>query len=82
MDISSLMRLFSLLHQLYADDIQAYIHCNAADAVASVGLMCSAIDVLSRWMASNRLLLSSDIFVLEIIPNFYSNSVLSVQFPL
>src|SRR6218665_1187376 len=47
-----------LLHQLYADDIQAYIHCNAADAVASVGLMCSAIDALSRWMASNRLLLN------------------------
>src|SRR6218665_1592964 len=26
-------------------------------------------------------LTTSDIFVLEIIPNFYSNSVLSVQFP-
>src|SRR6218665_4056824 len=32
-DISSLMRSCFLLHQLYADDIQAYIHCNAADAV-------------------------------------------------
>ena len=32
--------------------------CNAADAVASVGLMCSAIDALSKWMASNRLLLN------------------------
>src|SRR6218665_2059584 len=57
-DISSLMRSCGLLHQLYADDIQVYIHCNAADAVASVGLMCSAIDALSRWMASNRLLLN------------------------
>ena len=51
-------RSCGLLHQLYADDIQAYIHCNAADAVASVGLMCSAIDALSKWMASNRLLLN------------------------
>src|SRR6218665_2950693 len=59
-DISSLMRSCGLLHQLYADDIQAYmyIHCNAADAVASVGLMCSAIDALSKWMASNRLILN------------------------
>jgi len=53
-DISSLMQSCGLLHQLYADDI----HCNAADAVASVGLMCSAIDALSRWMASNHLLLN------------------------
>src|SRR6218665_1109214 len=57
-DISSLVRSCSLLHQLYSDDIHAYIHCNAADAVASVGLMCSAIDALSSWMASNRLLLN------------------------
>ena len=48
-DISSLMRSCGLLHQLYADDIQAYMYilCNAADAVASVGLMCSAIDAFS-----------------------------------
>src|SRR6218665_243008 len=38
--------------------LMTYIHCNAADAVASVGLMCSAIEALSRWMASNRLLLN------------------------
>src|SRR6218665_23357 len=58
-DIGSLMQSCGLLHQLYADDIQAYIHCNAADAVASVGLMCSAIDALSRWMAPNHLLLNA-----------------------
>src|SRR6218665_65741 len=57
-DMGSLMRSWGLVHQLYADDIQAYIHCNAADAVASVGLMCSAIDALSKWMASKRLLLN------------------------
>src|SRR6218665_3259396 len=27
-DVSSLMRSCGLLHQLYADDIQTYIHCN------------------------------------------------------
>ena len=32
--------------------------CRAVDAVASVGLMCRAIDALSGWMASNRLLLN------------------------
>lgn len=57
-DISSLLSLQGLLHQLYADDVQAYIHCHASDAVASVRLMCQAIDALSLWMASNRLLLN------------------------
>src|ERR1043165_4904904 len=57
-DVSSLLLSCGLLHQLYADDIQAYVHCRAVDAVTSVGLMCSAIDVLSDWMASNRLLLN------------------------
>lgn len=38
-------------HQLYADDMHAYnVHCSAADAVSSVGLMHSAIDTLSRNM--------------------------------
>ena len=57
-DVSSLLLSCGLLHQLYADDIQAYVHCRAVDAVASVGLMCRAIDALSDWMASNRLLLN------------------------
>ena len=57
-DVSSLLLSCGLLHQLYADDIQAYVHCRAVDAVTSVGLMCSAIDALSDWMASNRLLLN------------------------
>src|ERR1043165_10262382 len=47
-----------LLHQLFADDVQAYIHTHSADAVATVSHMCLTMDVLSSWMASNRLLLS------------------------
>lgn len=35
---------------LYADNIQAYVHCSAAEALASVDLMCSAIDIaLDEW---------------------------------
>ena len=41
-----------------ADDVQAYIHCRPSDAVAPVSLMCLTVDVLSSWMASNRLLLN------------------------
>src|SRR6218665_1208002 len=40
------------------DKGRCYNAVNAAGAVASVGLMCSAIDALSKWMASNRLLLN------------------------
>src|ERR1043165_10279755 len=47
-----------LLHQLFADDVQAYIHTHSADAVATVSHMCLTMDVLSSWMASNRLLLN------------------------
>jgi len=41
--------------------LMTYRHASvvyAADAVASVGLMCSDIDAFSRWMVSNRLLLN------------------------
>ena len=56
--VSSLLSTCGLLHQLYADDVQAYVHCHAADAISSVSLMSHAIDALSSWMASNRLLLN------------------------
>ena len=56
--ISSLLSTCGLLHQLYADDVQAYVHCLAADVMSSVSLMSHAIDALSSWMASNRLLLN------------------------
>src|SRR6218665_2335686 len=35
-----------------------YFSLNISPSVASIGLMCSVIDVLSKWMASNRLLLN------------------------
>ena len=57
-DICSLLSSQGLLHQLFADDVQGYIHTYSADAVAAVSQMCRKMDVLSLWMASNRLLLN------------------------
>ena len=57
-DVCSLLTSQGLLHQLFADDVQAYIHTHSADAVATVSQMCLTMDVLSSWMASNRLLLN------------------------
>ena len=57
-DVCSLLASQGLLHQLFADDVQAYIHTYSADAVAAVSQMCRTMDVLSLWMASNRLLLN------------------------
>ena len=56
--IGSLLDTCSLLHQLYAADVQAYVHCLAGGVMSSVLLMSRAIDALSLWMASNRLLLN------------------------
>jgi len=38
-----------------ADDMQVYMHSRPLDAVAAASLMCLTVDVLSSWMASNRL---------------------------
>jgi len=57
-DVCPLLASQRLLHQLFADDVQAYIHTHSADAVATVSQMCLTMDVLSSWMASNRLLLN------------------------
>ena len=57
-DVSSLLASQGLPHQLFADDVQAYIHSHASDAVATVRRMCLAMGALSSWMASNRLLLN------------------------
>jgi len=45
----------ALLGQLYADDIQAYLHCLASDAKAAVRAMTLA---MGAWMSSNRLRLN------------------------
>jgi len=45
--------------QLYADDIQSYIHCRPANAALAVGEMGRALVRLEAWMSSNRLHLNS-----------------------
>ena len=57
-DLCPLLESRGLLHQIFADDTQAYIHSNPLDSVSTVRLMCLTEDVLSSWMASNRLLLN------------------------
>src|SRR6218665_793577 len=44
--------------QLYADDIQAYIHCRPANASLVVGEMGDVLGKLEAWMSSNRLRLN------------------------
>src|SRR6218665_2633127 len=39
--------------------MQAYTHCTSDQAVAAVAQMCLAMDALSAWLASNRLLLNA-----------------------
>src|SRR6218665_3153417 len=48
----------ALLSQLYADDVQAYLHCLASDAMAAVQAMTLATGALVAWMSSNRLRLN------------------------
>ena len=57
--IGPLLSFYGLLHQLYADDVQAYTHCFSDSALAATQLMCRAMDALAGWLASNHLLLNT-----------------------
>src|SRR6218665_868259 len=46
----------ALLGQLYVDDVQAYLHCLASDAMAVIRAMTLTTGALVSWMSSNRLL--------------------------
>src|SRR6218665_2255604 len=48
----------ALLGQLYADDVQAYLHCLACDAMATIQAMNLATGAPVAWMSSNRLRLN------------------------
>ena len=58
-DLASLLASYSALAQLYADDVQAYLHCSASDAIATTRAMSSIMGALETWMSSNRLRLNS-----------------------
>src|SRR6218665_1068106 len=57
-DIGALLSSHGLLHQLYADDVQAYTHCPPDCAVTMVRQLSIAMDSLSGCVVSNRLLLN------------------------
>src|SRR6218665_3391303 len=57
-DIASLLAPQAMLGQLYADDVQAYQHCPASDALVTVSAMSRTMEALGSWMSSNRLRLN------------------------
>src|SRR6218665_509300 len=65
-DISPLLTQLGLLHHLFADDVQAdprdpMTHTDPRDAETALTKMSRSIDALTTWMASNRLLLNSQL---------------------
>src|SRR6218665_438336 len=57
-DIGPLLTELGLLHHLFADDVQAYVHTDPLAAETVLMQMSQAIDVLTSWLAANRLLLN------------------------
>ena len=57
-DLTSLLASYAALAQLYADDVQAYLHCSASDAILTTRVMSSIMGALEAWMSSNRLRLN------------------------
>jgi len=57
--LASLLAEHAVLGQLYADDIQAYLHCLSSNATSAVRAMSRTLDALGMWMSSNRLRLNS-----------------------
>src|SRR6218665_3982386 len=47
-----------MLGQLYADDVQAYQHCLASEALVTLNAMNRTMGALGSWMSSNRLRLN------------------------
>src|SRR6218665_2985325 len=57
-DIGSLLTQLGLMHHLFADAVQAYVHTVPLAAETVLTQMSQDIDVLTSWMADNRLLLN------------------------
>src|SRR6218665_1305889 len=57
-DIPSLLASQAMLGQLYADDVQAYQHCPASDALVTVSATSRTMEALGSWMSSSRLRLN------------------------
>src|SRR6218665_3171466 len=57
-DMGLLLAAGAVLSQSYADDLQAYVHCSAGQAICAVEAISQAVDTLQAWMSSNRLRLN------------------------
>ena len=56
--LALLLAEHATLGQLYADDIQAYVHCPASSGASVVRAMGRTLAALEAWMSSNRLRLN------------------------
>lgn len=54
-DLGLLLATGAVLSQSYADDLQAYLHCSASEAIAAVRAMSRVMETMEAWMFSNRL---------------------------
>jgi hypothetical protein len=59
-DIPHIIQSAGLNAHQYADDVQAYIHCRATEAVGAMDQLNAVLESLNRWMKSNRLKLNPD----------------------
>src|SRR6218665_1167232 len=57
-DIGPWLTKLGVLHHLFADGVQVYVHTDPLAAETVLMQMSQAIDVLTSWMAANRLLLN------------------------
>ena len=57
-DIASFLASQTMLGQLYADEVQAYQHCLASDALMTLSAMSQTMEALGSWMSYNRLRLN------------------------
>src|SRR6218665_2455004 len=57
-DIGPLLTQLGLLHRLFADDVQAYVHTYPLSAETVLTQMSQAIDISTSWMTANRFLIS------------------------
>ena len=59
-DVISIAESFNVSIYCYADDIQLYVSCFAADAPAAVARLLACIEVIDRWLGSNMIIMNSD----------------------
>ena len=57
-DLGRIIELFGLLDHCYADDTQVYGSCSLNDSAALRTKLLGCVDMIGRWMASNRLKLN------------------------